>query len=394
MQRVDRSSFLGIPDSISINHCGISPTTREAVQASHEVLLSQACFGNAGLAPGSRGRELFRNASANLLQTSPENISFVTNSALGLNIIAHGFPFAPGDEILSYRYEYPSNHYPWKLQEARGAKLVLMDGELFQGSPLRWDLRELESLITPRTRMVAISHVQFVSGFAADLAALGALCRSRGIALVVDGAQSIGCMPVYPEKLGIDALVTSGWKWLMGPIGSGCLYTSPSFRAQLKDVLVGPDMMSQGSNYLDHSFNPVTSGARFEFSTIPYAVVAGLGAAIQTGAGSYGIEQIWDRIRHLQRLALNHIDSDLFRLIPLAESERSGILSFSVAGDPRQVVARLEKQGIRCSARGPEKGTLFFRVAPHFYLSEDEVIRVAHAMNQAASDKPDLVAST
>lgn len=386
---IDRAQFLSLPETISLNHCGVSPSLRAVVDGVSAVVLSQAKLGNTGLAPGRAGLELMKRESGALLNTSASNISFVDNCSVALSMIANGFPFQPGDQILSYRYEYPANHYPWKQQERRGAELRLIEGSMYQERPLSWQLSELESLITDRTVMVAVSHVQFTSGFACDLRALGALCRERKIALVVDVAQSLGCMPIYPEQLGIDALVSSGWKWLMGPLGAGVLYTSPEFRQRLSPTLLGPDMMKQGSDYLNHTFDPVDSGALFEPSTVPSAVVAGFGAALKEGINRYGIERIWERVQQLQQILLDGLDRDYFTLAPLAPQERGGILSFVVAEPSQEIVTRAHGHGVIVTARGFEASAgraprLYLRAAPHFYLEENDVQRAAMMLNEAA----------
>src|SRR5205823_3241592 len=95
-----------------------------------------------------------RNAAAEVLKTSPDNLAFVKNTSEGIGLIANGYPFEPGDEIISYVHEYPANHYPWKLQERRGVSLVLLPDHT-----AAWSMQDLEERVTPRTRIVALSHV-------------------------------------------------------------------------------------------------------------------------------------------------------------------------------------------------------------------------------------------
>src|SRR5207302_970015 len=156
--------------------------------------------------------------------------------------------------------------------ERRGVKLVLLPdrditGRAPAGRPVAWTMEDLQQRVTPRTKIVALSHVQFASGFAADLKALADFCRDQDIDLVLDAAQSLGCLPIYPEELGIAAVVSSGWKWLMGPIGTGLMYTSASFRQKLDLVMVGAETMRQGTDYLNHDWNPHASAKCFEYST-------------------------------------------------------------------------------------------------------------------------------
>ncbi len=298
LQNFDKSSerFPVKKERIFLNSCGVSPLFTGALRAEYEYAEKHSRLGNV-LFRSESGLDKFHSSAGKLLRTSPENISLMKNCAEPLNLIAQGYPFVLGDEIISYAHEYPSNHYPWRLQEKRGVKLTLLSdcdpqGSLPPGKPRGFSFGELERLITPRTKVVALSHVQFTSGFAADLESIGKLCRAKGIDLVVDAAQSLGSLPLYPESLGIAAVVASGWKWLLGPIGTGLLYTSPEFREKIEITHGGPDMMAQGVNYLDYTWNPVKSGARFEYSTVTYSVAAGLLASIDQIFLKYTDEEI------------------------------------------------------------------------------------------------------
>ena len=181
----------------------------------------------------------FHRNFGQLFKTSPENISMMTNTSESLSMIANGYPLEAGDQIISYVNEYPANHYPWVMQaKRRGVELILLsDVDPVQESrpytsPIpdqfarSWSFKELESRVTDRTRIIALSHVQFTSGFAADLPRLGEFCQSKGIDLVIDAAQGLGCLPIYPEEYGISCVASAGWKWLLGPPGTGVLYLS------------------------------------------------------------------------------------------------------------------------------------------------------------------------
>ncbi|MCB1166784.1 MAG: aminotransferase class V-fold PLP-dependent enzyme, partial [Leptospiraceae bacterium] len=244
-----------------LNNSGIAPMYGPAWQAGasfewERAENGQMAFGKFGPVPAG-----LRAAAAELLQTDAANLSFMKNTAEGLSTIASGYPFEPGDEIISYIHEYPSNHYPYVLQKDRGVILKLIPDRKIhsaqkEGMPGGFDLSDVEALITKKTRMIAISHVQFTSGFACDLEAMGKLCKGHGIDLIVDGAQSMGCLPLYPEKWNIAAIAASGWKWMMGPVGTGILYTSPDFRSRIRQTMAGADLMKQGQDYLNHSWQP------------------------------------------------------------------------------------------------------------------------------------------
>lgn len=322
-------------EMIFLGHCAVSPLYKKAAAAMQSFVQDLA---DGGISALPKYVDVLPRLHSNLgrfLHTSAENISFVHNTAEALSMIANGYPFSEGDEVISYRHEYPSNHYPWLLQNRRGVKLVLLsdgapliEGETVQG-PTGWSMEELEERISPRTKIVALSHVQFTSGYAADLRKLGALCKDKGVDLVVDCAQSLGCLPVYPEEYGIDALVCSGWKWLMGPKGSGLLYTSPSFREKIRETMAGPGLMQQGLNYLDLRWNPHVDGRKFEYSTLPWDHAGAMNTIMEDIFLRYRMEDIRDQVFRLQDRLLERMEAHGLTFLRFDVENRSGILAAS-----------------------------------------------------------------
>ncbi|MFV0437604.1 MAG: aminotransferase class V-fold PLP-dependent enzyme [Desulfopila sp.] len=368
-------------DDIFLGHCAVSPLFSGAATAMISFTRAMAAGGVTALPEYDHLLPGFRGAFGALLKTDGENISYVQNTATAMSMLANGYPFQPGDQVISYVHEYPSNHYPWVVQERRGVELVLLpdvgDGS-GPGSLRGWSMEELERRVTERTRVVAISHVQFASGFAADLEDLGMFCRARNIDLIVDCAQSLGCLPVYPEQYNIAALACSGWKWLMGPLGAGVMYTSRELRSKIQPVLTGPGMMQHQFDYLDHSWAPQEDGRLFEFSTGGWDHVAALHSSVVELFLPNTMEGIRDEVIRLQELFLAHLDSD--RITPLVHPQRhrSGIVMLKVAEQvqPQQMLAALRQRGVILT--GP---TGVLRLAPHFYMEDAQMVRAAEVVN-------------
>jgi cysteine desulfurase / selenocysteine lyase len=367
---------------IYLSHCGVSPLYSSAVEKELEISAAHRDTG----AHAFIRYEFFLNrlhlAAASMLKTGEENIAFVKNASEAISMIANGYPFEEGDQIISYVHEYPANHYPWRLQELRGAQLLLLPnrndaGENAAEPPCAWSMSDLEEAVTARTKIVALSHVQFTSGFAANLKLLGDFCRSRGIDLVIDAAQSLGSLPIYPEEYSIAAIASSGWKWLLGPVGTGLLYTSQEFRDKLGHVLVGAEVMLQGTDYLNHAWQPHRTARRFEYSTSPIALAVALEACIAEIALSYGLEAISAEIFRLQDIILKEINRDYFTPVEFPAAHRSGILSVVCREDPISMVKGLGRKGVICSARGG-----YLRLAPHFYNTDDEIQTAIMQLNQ------------
>lgn len=373
---------------IYLAHCGISPLCAAAAQKEIEVAAAQRDSGALIFRRYDQILDELRLVAARLLKTSEENLAFVKNTSEGMGLIANGYPFAKGDQIISYVHEYPANHYPWRLQEQRGVELLLLPNRSTPGSahadlPCAWSLADLEEMATPSTTMVALSHVQFTSGFAADLKPLGEFCHSRGIDLVIDAAQSLGCLALYPEDHHIAAVASSGWKWLLGPVGTGLLYTSSEFREKLQPVMVGAELMLQGADYLDHTWRPHASAKRFEYSTSPLSLAAALAAGIQDLFLQYGLEAIQEEVFRLQDLLLKNLDRSRYAPLQFPPENRSGILSVVCKDDLNALLQHLESKGIICSARGG-----YLRLAPHFYNTDEEMERAADILNAVPSFAP------
>lgn len=234
-------------DYVYLAHSSVGPMYGPAAQAGAEFLEAHSEQGMLLRDGYESVLDTFRQKVAQLLKTSPDDIAYVSNTAEGTNLVANGYPFEPGDQVISYVHEFPSNHYPWALQQKRGVELVLLSdvdpcGGLPDGGPRGWSMEELEAKTTDRTRVIALSHVQFASGYAADLKQLGAFCRERGIDLIIDAAQSLGVLPLYPEEHGIAAITGSTWKWLLASRGAGIFYTTPELREKLRDTMAGGAM--------------------------------------------------------------------------------------------------------------------------------------------------------
>jgi len=372
---------------VFLSSCSVSPLYGGALTRVVERAHQQAEATPDATAAYNPGLDALHADAAQLLRTDAGNISFVRNTSEAISMIAAGYPFEPGDQVVSFVHEYPANHYPWLNLAARGVELVQLANVTTPGNehcgdrPCAFSIDELEAKLTERTRVVALSHVQFASGYALDLAAVSALCRERGIDLVLDAAQSLGVLPVHPEEYGVAALASAGWKWLMGPLASGLMYTTPEFRSKLGHALVGAEMMQQGFDYLDHSWTPHETAKRFEYSTSSPALVAGLDAAISDIQLRYGSEAIRDEIFRLQDIGLELLDPELVTPVRFTGVHRSGIVALNCHKRAAEtIVPELLEQGFILTARSG-----YIRFAPQFYVSDDDIVRFAETLNGLAA---------
>ncbi len=375
-------------------HCSISHLYSPAAAASNHVLERQVQAGRQSIFEFAGDANIglkFKKGFGAMMKTSADNITMTTNTSEAISMIANGYPWQPGDQILSYTHEYPANHYPWVVQTQRhDVELVLLSDAAFpqtdhakaaevpESFARGWCFDQLISKVTDRTRVIAISHVQFTSGFAADMEKLGQFCTDKGIDLVVDAAQSLGCLPVYPETWNAAAVASAGWKWMLGPIGTGVMYTRPDFRDKIAITMSGADHMKQDTNYLDHSWAPHTTGQKFEYSTVSYAVLAGLATSVTELFGQTTMEAVRDHNFALQDLLVEHLDATRYQPVLHVPKHRSGILALiPLTQSDKQVCAALEKENIIVT---PRDG--YVRVAPHLCSTEDEVMQAVEALNR------------
>ncbi len=365
-----------------LSSCGVSPLCQAAYDAEISYATLQLNLGSGLFIKGPNVVKLFRESSAALLNTKETNIAFTKSCAEGLNLIASGYPFQHGDEVITYIHEYPSNMYPWELQQNRGVVIKKLPNRNILQSELSdmaqcWTMDDLKKIVSTKTKVVALSHVQFHSGFGANLEELSDFCNVRGIDLVLDVAQSLGAMPIDLQKINAAAVVSSGWKWLTGPLGSAILYVSKELRDRLNITMAGPDMVKQGDDYLNHTWDILDDARRYEYSTTPFGLAHALDASIREFIIKEGVQNIWRKLSKLQEQAIYELDKS--KCIPLVfpNEYKSGILSLKLLkSDPLEVVKKLFSNSIICSSRGG-----YLRIAPHCYVGEEEFSKAISFIN-------------
>lgn len=203
-----RREFPVVERCIYLNHAAVGPISRRvhrAMIARSDLQMEQVDRAGELSAPIYRkGRE----SAARLVGATPERIAYVQNTSHGLSLVADGIDWREGDNLVVPAAEFPSNYLVWKTLESKG--VVLRHWPLVEG---RLTTDGLQGLVDARTRVVAVSQVQFDNGFKCELAAIGAVCQSHDALLVVDGTQSVGAMAIDIAATGVDALVVSAHKW-------------------------------------------------------------------------------------------------------------------------------------------------------------------------------------
>ncbi len=355
-----------------LNHAGVAPISRparEAIKTFAEQAHRDAYLTGRWYAGVERVREL----AATFIGARPAEIAFAKNTSEGIAFVASGMDWRAGDQIISTAVEYPSMIYPWMDLAARFGVVHTQLPE-HQG---RFTTQQVLDAITPRTRMVALSHVEFASGFRHDLAAIGKVCRERGILLCVDAIQSAGALPVDVHALHIDFLSADGHKWLLAPEGAAIFFCRETLIPTLRPEIGWMNVIN-ANDYSRHDFTLRPDARRFECGSHNIPGVLALGASIEMFlkiTPSLIEQRIGGLVSHLR----NRLAEKSYRVISSDQSgETSGIVAFEAPGGGAshgEIVAELERQRIIIVER---QGRL--RASPHFYNSPDDIDRLVDAL--------------
>jgi len=262
--------------------------------------------------------------------------------------------------------EYPANVYPWMHLASRG--VVLRPIAATEGGVTR---EAVAQAIGPRTRVVSVSSVEFATGVASDLEAIGALCRERGVLFCVDGIQSVGAFPLDVAKANIDFLAADSHKWQLGLSGIGIAYVRREILPRVRPSVVGWKSVKNPLDFDHLHFELRDDAAKLEEGTQSFATILGMGAALAL-LDEVGIGGIAAHITAWLEEADAFLAAAGLDPGP-APALRKGILTFRPpSGTAEEFVHRAGKAGVVLSAR---RGRV--RISPHFYNGEPELAALA-----------------
>lgn len=347
-----------------LNHAGLAPLSgRAAAAVAHYARVAAA--GAWSDQEWDAAAEETRAAAARLIGAEADEIAYVKNTSEALSHVANGLAWRDGDEIVTVAGEYPANVYPW-VEVARrfGVRIVTVPE----------DDSALLDAIGARTRLVTLSHVAYGSGFRHDLPAIGAFCRERGVLLCVDAIQSVGVLPVDVKAMQIDFLAADGHKWLLSAEGCGIFYCRRELAPRLRVAEIGWRNVVGADDYDRIDFTLREDARRFECGSYAMAGVMALGASLSLLRDA-GSDAIAARVRELTDLLIALAAEKGYLCASRRDGERwSGIVSL-VAPDAATVARRFGAAGFVVAVR---QGRL--RIAPHFYNSSDQIVRLASAL--------------
>jgi len=370
-----RAQFPLVSEYVFLNHAAVASLPICVVQAMENYLFHRQ-YGPKYRDELISSFEDARSAIAALVNASPDEIAFVENTATGISMVANGLPLKPGDEVILTDMEYPANVYPWMNLAQKEVQVRIIPHR--RGG---LDVGVLKTVVTEHTKVVAVSTVEFLSGYRTDLAAMGAFCRQRGIYFVVDAIQSLGVIPMDVRVYQIDFLATGGPKWLLGPQGQGFLFCRREVITDVHPVLTGAGGVANEDDYLDYDMTFLSNADRFHIGTPNGVGIAGLKAAVEM-LTAVGIAKIETRVLELTDLFIEELQKRGYSIFSNLEPQhRSGIVTFEVP-DADATYAKLTAQKVLVSCRWDARGKKYIRVSPHGYNNEQDIARFLEVLDK------------
>jgi selenocysteine lyase/cysteine desulfurase len=320
-----------------------------------------------------------KQAIGRLINAPPAEIILANSASYGLHLIANGFPWRSGDEVLVMRGDFLSDILPWLGLEPRGVTVRQLEPG---GRVLEPD--EVEAAIGPRTRLLCLTWVHSFSGWAIDLEAIGAICRARGVTFVVNGAQAVGVRPIDVRTAPIGSLISVGWKWLLGPYATGFCWIRPELLAELRynqtywlSMLNADDL---GREQLDLTLRADPGAARYDvFATANFFNFKPWAASLEYLLGC-GVEAARSHDDTLVQRVIDGLDRRKFKITSPETGPRRSTLVFvepRERGRAKDIYNALEAERVHVAFRA---GAL--RFSPHIYNTTDDIERALTVLHR------------
>lgn len=359
------------------DHAAVAPLSGPAADAIAAYTHQAATQGDAVWPQWSAKLDQLRASAASLLNVDRREICLVPNTTTGINIVAEGYPWQPGDNVIVPDGEFPSNLFPWLNQRSKGVEVRVVPrrgNEAGRGGEVWID--DLIDRVDDSTRIIAVSWVGYASGYRLDIADLVTKAHARGVAVFLDAIQGLGMYPLDLSIVDVDFLAADGHKWLLGPEGAGVAMIRHRHVDTLRCGNVGWGSVKASHNYADPQFDLRDDASRFEPGSANMSGGAALAASMKMFTdvrAAHGDDAITDRV-------INSVATldDRLRLIgavtslPTDPDRRSGILNFHLPGvEPADFRNRALAENVVVSCRGGG-----VRASVHVYNDADDMDRL------------------
>src|SRR6056297_1232185 len=363
-----------------LDHAAVAPLPVPAVQAISEFQRQASEEGDTVWPEWSRRVETLRAQFAALVGAETDEICLMPNTTAGVNLVAEGFPWSPGDSVVVPEGEFPSNLFPWLNQESKGVDVRIVprrDGAV--------DLDDLFDAVDESTRIISASWVGYSSGYRIDLNELVDRAHRRGVLVFVDAIQGLGIYPLDVGETPVDFLAADGHKWLLGPEGAGIAMIRREHLDRLRCTTVGWNSSAESRAFSQTELTLRSDAARFEGGSTNMVGFSALGASLEMFLAvrrQFGPRSLADRVVELAGTLADRLGRiGVSTRMPSEPRHRSGIVTFDVAGvDPESVRRIAAERGVAVSCR--DGGV---RASLHVHHDDSDLDRLETAVREAMS---------
>lgn len=357
------------------DHAAVAPLTDVASKRIRQFADTASQSGDVYWLDWAAGLKQLRSDAAKLIHADESEIALVPNTTQGINLVAEGFPWRPGDNIVVPDNEFPSNLVPWRNLKNRGVEIRYLRVDE-QGN---LSIEELRKQVNSRTRLVSVSWVGFVSGYRIDVPAFCDEVHRLGALFFLDAIQGLGAFPLNVRKTNVDFLAADGHKWLLGPEGAGLLYVKADHLNLLRPMMVGWGSLAT-SGFDPASLELKLSASRYEGGSTNMvgmlAFAASLSKLLEFGANQDDSPIALAILQNVAEISDKLRSRDFCVYLPASPAFRSGILTVDWPDADLQAARRFcLSRDVVLSVRANR-----LRISSHAYNNSEDIDRLVDAL--------------
>jgi len=358
---------------IYLNHAGVAPWPRRTAEAVQRFAMENVLYGAQNYSQWEQQEALLREQLRQLLNAPlATDIALLKNTSEALSVVAYGWPWQKGDNIVILQQEFPSNRIVWESLANQG--VTVRSAQVSAENPES----DLFAQVDEHTRLMAVSSVHYARGLRLDLAKIGAFCQTNQILFGVDAIQSLGALSLDVQAINADFVMADGHKWMLGPEGLAVFYCKAERREQLQLKQFGWHMVEDFHHFDAIHWRVASSARRFECGSPNQLGIQALSASLsllsEVGLSTI-TEKVLDNSQYLMQ-ALAQIP-DIIILSPQQPGRYAGIVTFrhrEIA--TADLLKDLYRQGVICAQRGGG-----VRFSPHFYTPRAKLDKAISLVN-------------
>ncbi|MCO6473361.1 MAG: aminotransferase class V-fold PLP-dependent enzyme [Melioribacteraceae bacterium] len=348
---------------VYFNHAAIGPLSNNVVSRINKYIELRSTGEIENYPAFLSAQENVKRMLSKIFNASPERFAFVDSVSNGFNILAQGIEWKTGDRIILNDIEFPANVYPFLNLRKLGVEI-----DFVQSKKGRIEIDDIEALLTPRTRLLSISAVQFLTGFRSDLDAIGKLCKSHNVIFSVDVIQAAGAVNIDVKRSSIDFLCGGSHKWFMGLQGASYFYLTEELQSMLKQKFIGWLSVENSWDFTDYKLELMKSAGSFQNGSLNVIGYISFEESLKL-FDSLGMDKIERQIISNTEYLIKRLDNiGLEPILKCVDQKHlSGIVSVNHS-DSENLKNEIQKSGIIFSCRESK-----LRFSPHFYNTKDEI---------------------